>query len=265
MVSSQEQQSLEQQLPEGQVVTRTWLNQRGFKGPLVDYYLRSGALEAIARGAYRRPGPSLKWEHIVYSLQQLGFSVHVGGRSALELQGYAHYLPMQGVKRIHLYSTEKLPSWLRKLELPYQFVEHKDKLFDYAVDGALTSKPFGHWDWPVFYATPELALLELSEQVASEADFHLLEKLFEAAATLRPGLVMSLLLACRSIKAKRVFLWFAHRHGFAWFNRLDISAVDLGSGKRMLIKGGALDNTYLITVPKSLLGEDTDGLEDSFL
>ncbi|MCG8314209.1 MAG: type IV toxin-antitoxin system AbiEi family antitoxin [Pseudomonadales bacterium] len=265
MAPPKEQQDLEHQLPDGQVVNRAWLQQHGFKGPLVDYYLRSGALKAVARGAYRRPGPPLKWEHIVYSLQELGLSVHVGGRSALELQGFAHYLPMQGVKQIHLYSADKLPSWLDKMDTPYQFVVHKDNLIDSPVEGALTTKPFGHWDWPVYYATPELALLQLASQVSAESDFEMLDKLFEAATTLRPQLLMSLLLACHNIKTKRVFLWFADRHDFAWFNRLDLNRLDLGSGKRMLVKGGALDTTYLITVPKSMHNEDTDGLEQSFL
>ena len=58
---------------------RAWLAVRGFKRPLVDYYLRSGALVPVARGAYRRPGPPLKWEHVVYSLQELGYASMWGG------------------------------------------------------------------------------------------------------------------------------------------------------------------------------------------
>ena len=82
-------QPIESCLPEGQIVDRDWLKRHGFERPLVDYYLRSGALEAVARGVYRRPGPPLKWEHVVYSLQALGYPVHVGGRSALEFAGLA--------------------------------------------------------------------------------------------------------------------------------------------------------------------------------
>jgi len=58
--------NLEQYLPEGQLVNRTWLKARGFSRPRVDYALRAGKLEAVARGVYRRPGPPLKWEHVVY-------------------------------------------------------------------------------------------------------------------------------------------------------------------------------------------------------
>ena len=83
--AKQTRENLERTLPEGLLVNRKWLKEKGFMRPLVDYYLRSGALEAVVRGVYRRPGPPLKWQHVVYSLTVMGHFVHVGGRSALEL------------------------------------------------------------------------------------------------------------------------------------------------------------------------------------
>ncbi|MBL6985381.1 MAG: type IV toxin-antitoxin system AbiEi family antitoxin [Candidatus Thioglobus sp.] len=257
--------SLEVILPEGLVVDRAWLADRLFQRPLVDYYLRTGALVAVARGAYRRPGPPLKWEHVAYSLQELGFSVHVGGRSALELQGYAHYLSMQGIKRVHLYGVDKLPGWVGKLEAPYRVTLHKAQLFEKPVAEAVATKPFGHWDWPVRYASPELALLELSAEVKQPADFDVLDKLFDSATSLRPQLVMKLLMACHHVKAKRLFLWFAERHRFSWFKRLEADDIGLGSGKRVIVKGGALDKKYQITVPRKMLNGDMDGFDESFL
>lgn len=255
MKSQATRDNLEDQLPDGLVVDRAWLADRGFERPLVDYYLRSGALTPVARGAYRRAGPPLKWEHVVYSLHELGYAAHVGGRSALEFQGFAHYLLMQGVKQIHLYGVDKLPGWVSKLEAPYQLTLHKTQLFDAPVAEAVTTKPFGHWDWPLRYATPELALLEMASEVKQATDFEVLDKLFESATSLRPQLIMSLLKNCHQVKAKRVFLWFAERHGFAWFKRLDVKAVNLGSGKRVVQKGGALDNKYQITVPRDMKRE----------
>ncbi|MGZ8548972.1 MAG: AbiEi antitoxin N-terminal domain-containing protein, partial [Sulfuricurvum sp.] len=73
---------LDQILPDGQVVNRTWLEQRGFYRSRIDFYLLSGKLVRVGRGAYRRSGPPLKWEHFVYSLQELGIDLHIGGRSA---------------------------------------------------------------------------------------------------------------------------------------------------------------------------------------
>jgi hypothetical protein len=67
--------SLEQCLPEGQLVNRAWAREHGFSRPRVDYALRTGKLEPVAHGVYRRPGPALKWEHVVYSLNEMGCHV----------------------------------------------------------------------------------------------------------------------------------------------------------------------------------------------
>jgi len=77
-------------LPEGLVVDRTWLQERGFDRPAVDYFIRSGKLEAVAHGVYRKPGPALKWQNVVYSLSELGYRLHVGHLSALAFHGFSH-------------------------------------------------------------------------------------------------------------------------------------------------------------------------------
>ena len=136
--------------------------------------------------------------------------------------------------------------------LPDRFTLHKAQLFDAPVAEAVSTKPFGHWDWPLRYATPELALLELASEGKQNSDFDVLDKLFESATSLRPQLLMKQLKACHHVKAKRLFLWFAERHGFAWFKRLEFEVVNLGSGKRVIVKGGKLDKNYLITVPREM-------------
>jgi hypothetical protein len=57
---------------------------------------------------------------------------------------------------------------------------------------------------------------------------------------------------CKSIKVKRLFFWFAERHRCTWLPQIDRTKVNLGKGKRMLVKGGKLDPKYLITVPDDL-------------
>jgi hypothetical protein len=252
--------SMESRLPEGLVVNRAWLKGQGFARSRIDYYLRAGRLEAVARGLYRRAGPPLKWEHLVYSLQVLGYPVHVGGRSALELTGYAHFLPLGGVQRIDLFGVTSLPSWFSATESPVRFELHGRRWFTKLPPDAITTQPFGHWDWALRYATPELALLELLAELKDEADFLLADKFFESATTLRPNLVGHLLRHCTQVKAKRLFLWFAARHTHAWQKRIDVSDVDLGQGKRMIVKGGALDAQYQITVPREMV----DGAEQGF-
>ncbi|MDB5397210.1 MAG: hypothetical protein JWM91_4716, partial [Rhodospirillales bacterium] len=43
---------------------------------------------------------------------------------------------------------------------------------------------------------------------------------------------------CQSVKVKRLFFWFAERHQLPWLKQIDQAAVGLGTGKRMLVKGG---------------------------
>jgi Transcriptional regulator, AbiEi antitoxin, Type IV TA system/Transcriptional regulator, AbiEi antitoxin N-terminal domain len=245
--------SLESRLPEGLVVNRVWLKAQGFARPRIDYYLRAGRLEAVAHGIYRRAGPPLKWEHLVYSLQVLGYPVHVGGRSALEQLGFAHFLPLAGVQHIDLYTARSLPNWFSTIAAPVRFELHLLRFFTELPPGAITTRPFGHWDWPLRYATPELALLELLSEVKHEADFSLADKFFESATTLRPRMVSTLLRHCTQVKAKRLFLWFATRHAHAWQKRLDLSGVELGRGKRVIVRGGALDTKHQITVPREMM------------
>jgi hypothetical protein len=247
-------------LPDGLLVNRKWLKKKGFQRPLVDYYLRSGTLMAVARGVYRRPGPPLKWQHVVYSLQELNYDVHVGGRTALELQGMAHSLPLAGTQRIFLYGVRNLPTWVGQLETEYELKLCKPRLFQKLPESALTTITFGHWDWLVRYAKPELALLQLMAGVETAVDFEVADKFFEAASMLRPQLVTELLQECLHIRAKRLFMWFSERHGHSWFGKLDIGQINLGSGKRVIAKKGALDSKYLITVPKEMV----HGQEQSF-
>jgi len=250
--SNHHRAKLEQVLPEGLLVNRVWLYDKGFTRSAVDYYLRSGDLVAVTRGVYRRQGPPLKWQHVAYSLQVLGYGLHVGGRTALELQGLAHDLPAHGMTTIWLYGAGRLPVWVNKVGSGYRFVQGRSSMFAHWPDDALTTLPFGHWDWPLRCAKPELALLEVLANVKTSADFEAVDHLFESASTLRPRLVSRLLMACRHVKVKRLFLWFSERHDHTWFHKLDIGNLDLGSGKRQIIRNGALAGRYQITVPREM-------------
>lgn len=244
--------SLERILPEGQLVDWKWLEARGFTRPRIDYALQAGNLEAPVRGLYRRPGPPLKWEQVVYSLNEMRGGVHVRGRSAFELQGRAHFLPVQGVKQIEIHAAAAPPKWLENFPAPYRFRISRKKLFKEIPQDALEIRLFGSWDWPIPYSTPELALLEMLGDFESESDFEGVEPFFEGAATLRPDRIQRFLEDCTQVKAKRLFLWFSRRHNHAWAGKLDRSRIDLGSGKREIAKGGSLDAEFLITVPREM-------------
>lgn len=268
---------LQLDLPEGFVATSAWLKKKGYSDQLVKKYREAGWLESPTRGVYRRPGPPLKWQHVVASLGRLlDHPPHVGGLSALELRGYAHFLKPQGPQQIHLYSDTKLPTWLAKLPLRERLVEHRNTLFAGAVAArgtagvvgsdktsaarsrgtsreSLTSEPWGPWDWDLVYSTPERAILELLDDVPKRESLEHAALLLQGLADLSSRRLLALLAVCRSVKVKRLFLALASRYRHQWVDRVvqaaDRGEIDLGKGKRSLVPGGRLHPKYLITVP----------------
>lgn len=262
--------NLERELPEGLLVDAAWLRRRHYSRQLWNHYVGTGLLEPVAPRVFRRPRGALTWQHVVVSLQTLlQQPLVVGGRTALELQGYAHYLARE-TKEVHLYGPKRPPTWLKALRVGTHFLYHNDrKLFrkeavahtlpglDWKPDkenvqDSLIVQPWGQWDWPLTLSSPERAILELLDELPEHESFHQADMLMEGLTTLSPRRLQKLLEDCRSVKVKRLFLFFAERHHHAWLKRLDKKSIDLGEGKRMLVKGGKLNKTYQITVPGDL-------------
>jgi hypothetical protein len=268
---------LQRSLPEGLLANAAWFEQNGYSRGLRSKYVARGWLDYVARGVYRRPTSRLapksekdvSWETVVISLQTLLKSRFVvGGRTALDLQGFAHYLSSVPQREVHLYGTSKSPSWVKKLNLESRFVFHNArKLFpndviievaseanDPLLRSSYVRQPWGKWQWPLVTSSTERAVLELLDEVPEHETFHQADVLFEGLRNLSPRKMQALLNACRSVKVKRLFLWFAERHQPPWLKLLERDAIDLGKGKRMIAKGGKLDPKFNITVPESLDG-----------
>lgn len=247
-----------QAMPEGVAVPSAWLTERGISPQLVRKYVASGWLVPLARGAYARPGSPVNWQGVVLGLQLLAQrSVHVGGLSALNLQGLAHYLPLGGEAVAHLWTNAaepaRLPAWAPAITLQQALVLHAERLFEpIAQREGLTSLSTQVRDWKLTVSTPERAIMEVLSLVdQTPASFTHAAELFEGLPALRPALVQRLLESCRSIKVKRLFLYLATRQGDPWSRKLAIERVALGSGKRMVTRGGRLNTHFLITVPES--------------
>lgn len=267
---------LEAHLPEGLLVDAAWLTKHGYSTALRSQYLKAGWLRQPTRMVYRRPFGELSWQQVVISLQTLlEYPLIVGGRTALNLHGYTHYLPRTEWE-VHLYGEAPPPNWVNKLPLNVRFVYHNDhRLFRNqpitrgltslkwnlksgdaasakAAESGLAIQPWGQWDWPLTLSTPERALLEFLDELPERESFDLADKLMGSASNLSPRRMQKLLEDCRSVKVKRLFFFFADRHEHAWLKRLNKSVIDLGKGKRLLAKGGKLDRQYQITIPESL-------------
>ncbi len=267
---------LQHDIPEGFVAPAAWLAEKGYSHQLLKKYRDHGWLESPVRGVYRRPGPPLKWQHVVGSLQNLlGLPVHVAGRTALEMQGLAHYLRLGRGQTIHLRSPEPLPKWVHRLGIEERFAVRRDRLFsppgrfltstNFRVEKGrtessptdplrvgLTQTAWGPWDWPITHSTVERAFLELLEDVPKRESVEDADAMMQGLTTLSPRRLMELLRNCRSVKVKRLFFALAERHRHAWFKHLDASQIDFGRGKRAIVAGGRMHPKYRITLPRTL-------------
>jgi len=250
---------LQQELPEGLLADAAWMEAHGYSSALRSQYVRAGWLDSPTRRVYRRSRTPLTWQQVVVSLQKvLDLPLTVGGRTALEQQGYAHYLST-AMHEVHLYGPKRPPTWLASLPLDVTFHWHNSlRLFPGDIDAppepSLVMVGDGGLTLPICYSNKERAVFELLDELPERESFHQADALMEGMSDLSPRRLQTLLEGCTSVKVKRLFLFFADRHHHAWRSRLDMSRVDLGSGKRVLVKGGKLDPHYNITVPSDLGG-----------
>ncbi len=257
MLNTEARQQLQKLLPLNMIATKSWLRAQGLNRHFLDNAVRSQTLIPIAAGVYTRQEARLSWKGIVASLQRMAdVPVHAGGLTALELEGLGHYLSRGNQPKVHLYSAEMLPRWLARIDVPAQFEWHGTRrLWSETLmqdnrylrqDNWQASLPLLH------YSCPEKAILELLAIVPNTISFEHADQLMQGLHNLSPRKLNALLKACSSIKAKRLFLWLAERHQHAWLKYLTPKQYVLGTGKRLIAKGGKLDPTWKITVPKDM-------------
>lgn len=270
---------LQQLLPEGLLANAAWLRKHEYASNLVAYYVARGWLESPARSVYRRPGPPLKWQHVVASLLLAGkLPLHIGGSTALEHAGFGHYARMRGAETIRLFGPVGLPAWTRALPVPEKFVARTDAMLEKLPtprvwldkqgrpideqgrpvnettlgDSGLRISKWGESDWPLVYSTEERAILEMLQDVPEGESVYQANVMLQGMVNIRPARMSLLLRHCGSIKVKRLFLALAERRHHAWFAHLDLKGVGLGKGKRALHAGGKLHPKYQITLPADL-------------
>jgi hypothetical protein len=167
-------------LPEGMVVSRKWLLKNDLDRHAIDNLVKTGQLEALVNGIYKRPSSIITWQGLISSLQQLFLrDVVVGGITALELEGFGHYLNMSPQIQIHLYSAKRLPKWINNL-IPVAFVQHvsnfyfgiisnKDHLT--ANENYTQAHNWAEGKFPLIISIPERAILEVLEDVPEKTSF----------------------------------------------------------------------------------------------
>jgi len=236
--------------PVGAVYATSWLKKSGFSDQLLNRYKKSNWLTSVGSGALKRSGDEVSYQGAVYALQkQLDSSIHVGAKTALALQGKAHYLQLGNVTATLFGGSEaKLPRWFNKADWNVKtdyystsFLPPELGLVD------LELKTF-----TVKISSPARAIMECLYLAPDKQDLMECYELLESLTNLRPQQVQALLEACTSVKVKRLFLFLAERAKHSWFEYLDLTKIDLGAGKRSIAPNGVFNKKYQITVPKEL-------------
>lgn len=236
--------------PLGIVLSSAWLVGQGYSLDLQKRYKKSQWFDSIGTGALIRHGDQVDYLGGVYTLQaQLGFSIHPAGKTALALQGKAHYLALS-TKRVLLFAStgENLPRWYKMRNWGVN-IEYKQTRF---LPPELGLVEIEHKGFRVKVSSSARAIMECLYLTPQSQPLMEVYELMEGLNNLRPIAVQKLLEGCTSVKVKRLFLYLADKLGHAWFSHIDMDKVDLGAGKRAIVSDGVYVAKYQITVPKEL-------------
>lgn len=240
-----------QSWPQGTVALPLWLKEQGISKSLQERYQKSGWIESIGVGAFKRAGDVIDWKGGVYALQkEAKLPIHIGGLTAVTLQGAGHYIRFKD--KVHVFSPLKvsLPRW-------FKTYAWEDKIEFYRTEflpPAMGLKDYEERNFSITLSSLERAILECLYLAPEHVDIVECYHIMEGLAGLRPDVLQELLQACTSIKVKRLFLYMAEKAGHAWLQFLDTTSVDLGKGKRSLVKQGIYNPKYKITLPRELGG-----------
>lgn len=239
-----------EQLPKGVVATSVWLKSLGISNDLQQSYKHNGWLQSIGQGAFIRYNETPWLDGAIHTLQyQLHLKVHKGARTALEIHGLSHFpqLNHQGLRQSQLFMNDKsrLPKWFNQTLFQLESFNIFKTSFLPDNMGFNTINNMGVYQ---LISSPQRAILEELYLCPERASLKSAYQSLELMVQLNPSTFQELLENCNSVKVKRLFLYMAEKIGHAWFQFLDLSKIDLGSGKRVITKGGKLDKKYDIVI-----------------
>ena len=237
--------------PPGVPMTSKWLSSRRVSPQLLQGYKSSGWLSPLGRGAWIRAGTEPTLSGSLYALQrERPGAVYPAACTALGYYGRLHYLPLGESPVLHLGigPNRSLPQWFRRQPFARNLrAFNAGALFDPVFEG-LEDLRVG--EFSLRTSSPERAMLEYCCLLPNCADFEEAGQLMEGLSTLRSGLLQNVLYACRSVKAKRLFLALAEIVNHQWYGELNLESVELGSGGRHVVNGGLWNSRFKITVPE---------------
>jgi hypothetical protein len=236
--------------PNGVVLQSFWLKEHGYSAALQQRYRNSKWLDSVGKGAMIRYGDNVGYEGAIYALQhQAASNIHPAGKTALSLLGKTHYLELSAKKAtVFGGKGEKLPAWFENHNWGITIDYHQTSFLP--ADAGLVDFDFKTFSIKISSAVR--AVMECLYLAPEKQELLECCELMEGLNNLRPKQVQELLEKCESVKVKRLFVFIAEKIGHDWFQYLDLKKVDLGTGKRSIVKNGVYIPKYQITVPKEL-------------
>jgi hypothetical protein len=207
----------------GAVCLAPWLEKKGISRDLQQYYCKSGWLESVGRGAFKRPNDDIGWQKALQALiEQAELNVHVGGITALSQQGAGHYVRL-GKDKVYLFSPlgVSLPAWFKNYDWGVD-VEHVKTSFLPGDAAFIAKQNSGNEPTTRIHSDCERAILECLYLAPKRQDLAECYQVMEGLVNLRPKIVQGLLEACTSIKVKRLFLYMAEKANHQWLPFVDL-------------------------------------------
>ena len=236
------------------VFTSSFLKKQGINYDQQSAYKKSGWIDSIGSGAFKREGDEIKWPGGLYALQkQISLNVHLGGKSALLKQGYSHYVyAHEPYLFLFISRKNKLPKWFRNYDWDIKLELSRTALLPVDLEESYTTNNIDGFE--IKTSIPERAALEMLYYVPEKQGFDEAMKIVELMTSLRTDKMQMLLELCSVVKVKRLFLYMAEKWDHYWFKELNLDKINLGAGNRMIVKNGILNAKYQITVSRESKG-----------
>lgn len=232
-------------LPRGAPFDLATLERFGVSPQLAARYVQGGWLVRLAQGVYAFPNDEFGIQKATLFLQQRVPGLHIGGKSALALQGVRHNLSSRDTQVLWGDSRFVLPTWFSS-RFPARYVHAH--LFDWSdakLAGKTLTTPPGLPEG-LHVAVAERAVLEMLYEAGVKQSLEEARNLFDGLRSPRKDLLGQLLSCCTSVKAVRLFLTWARETEVVDVDALLAQhAVHTGSDKRWMSR---LDDGTLLSL-----------------
>jgi predicted GIY-YIG superfamily endonuclease len=209
------------------VFTTEYFKSKGITPDMVFGYAETGWIEKISKSLYKKSGNKITFRNLLYTWNKYhDLDIHEGGLSALG--GLCAYIKPKIIIDLYTNSKRALPKYSEKFE--FNLFNKKIFIDKYGVNEGVSCV--------------ERACIEF----ISTGEIDEIDRTMSLMITLRPEITQKLLEKCCLIKSKRMFFHFADKHRLPIIDKLDLSKIHLGSGKRVIVRGGKLNSKYGIVI-----------------